>query len=82
MTDIPWGETVAESDMTTATRILQEAPLDTPTVRVIGKLNDGESVVVKPEWTTNGAITLSKRTISALEKIGITVDDNPDNYVF
>lgn len=52
---------------------------DTPTITVIGVLGDAK--LVKAEW--NGTTTqLSTRIISAIEKLGIVVDDNPDKYLF
>lgn len=77
-----YGVDLTAADMESATKILQEAPVDQPTVRVIGTLDEGETKVVKPDWTAAGAITLSGRTLQALEKIGINVVDNPEEYIF
>lgn len=70
---------VSTEDVQAATAILSEAPVDNPVVQVIGVLNGAK--LVKATW--NGqTTTLSDRTISALQKIGITVEDKKDNYVF
>jgi hypothetical protein len=73
---------VSSQDLEAANQILKEAPVDQPTVHVIGVLNGGEAKVVKPDWTSQGAVTLSERTLQALEKIGIAVVDKPEEYVF
>lgn len=72
-------------EMAAVTTVLQEAnPMDNPTLTVIGILNKGtdkETRLVKADW--NGRTSsLSPRTLNALEKLGITVEDKPENYVF
>lgn len=48
------------------------------TVTVIGKVKDGKLV---KSW--NGRTTvLSDRTLNALEKIGVTIVDDPNQYLF
>lgn len=76
---------VTPEEMTAVTTVLQEAnPMDNPTLTVIGILNKGtdkETKLVKADWS--GVTTpLSPRTISALEKLGINVNDNEQDYVF
>lgn len=83
--DNGWTGPQTPEEMTAVTTILQEAnPMDNPTLTVIGILNKGtdkETKLIKADWS--GVTTpLSPRTLSALEKLGIGVNDNPDNYVF
>lgn len=51
-----------------------------PALTVIGNLPDGNKLV-QAEWTGEKH-TLSPRTLKALQTLGMTVNDNPDNYVF
>lgn len=63
--------------------ILREAPamdLDSISVTIVGQLKDGQKLV-KADWNGNTHL-LSDRTMNALAKLGITINDNPDNYVF
>lgn len=77
--------TINPDDTAQVIGLLQEAnPMENPTLTVIGILNKGtdkETKLVKADWS--GVTTpLSPRTISALEKLGINVNDEPGNYVF
>ena len=79
-----WGElndTLDSSSTEQLSAILQEVTnVDAPKITVIGALNG--SKVVKPEWADSKPITLSDRTIAAVQKLGIEVVDEPANYVF
>lgn len=57
----------------------QTMATDNPTITVIAKLNG--SKVVRSEWS-GATNTLSDRTIAAVGKLGITVVDDPTNYLF
>jgi hypothetical protein len=68
----------------TGTSFQEETPMAStttaPTVTVIGALKGGAKLV-KAEW--NGqTIQLSERTLKAIQSLGVTVDDNPDKYLF
>jgi hypothetical protein len=80
------GFGIANPEETAAlTQVLQEAnPMDNPTLTVIGILNKGtdkESKLVKADWNGQTS-TLTSRTLTAVEKLGITVRDEESNYVF
>ncbi len=76
--------TINPEDSAEVIGILQEAnPMDQPQLTVIGMLNKGTDKEVKlcrADWNGNTS-SLSPRTLSALEKIGINVVDEPENYV-
>lgn len=74
-----------DEEMSQLTQVLQEAnPMGNPTVTVIGILNKGtdkESKLIKADWNGH-TTTLSGRVLGAMEKLGINVRDEPENYVF
>lgn len=51
-----------------------------PTIIVLGVLNGAK--VVKGDWVEAQTLTLSDRTIGAIEKLGVAIHDEPSNYVF
>lgn len=52
-----------------------------PTVSVVGVFRGGK--VVRVEWSeTENHVSLSDRTLSALEQLGVVIIDKPDNYLF
>lgn len=73
------GLSFPKADMDAATTILQEAPVDGPEIRVIGIINGDK--VIKPQWGDSKAVIISERTLATLEKLGVGITDNPDEYL-
>lgn len=71
MSDDTWTKEVTAIDT--------DGVMIAPSVTVIGKLSDGK--LIKADW--NGTTTqMSDRTLNAIQKLGVTVNDDENRYLF
>lgn len=75
MADLAQGATAPATPLRPATAI------SGPVVTVLGTLPGGNKLV-RAEFGERVQLSLSQRTIGALGKLGITVNDEPGKYIF